>query len=110
MRTMLMTAAVAAAALIPGIASADDAMAGHAMAAHGAMATMVCRVAAGSEKPNAMMMAGQKPMICKPVAVTMKDGRLVNGPDLSHALTVEQANAAFAKWYAETFSVVTGGG
>ncbi|MEA2688471.1 MAG: hypothetical protein QOJ39_1931 [Candidatus Eremiobacteraeota bacterium] len=108
----LVSAAFACAALaMPGLALADDAMGGHdAMAAKAPakMATMVCRPAAAGEKPTAMMMGDAKTaIVCKTMnpAMMMKKG---SGPDLSKALTAEQADAAWRS-YIESAIMIPGG-
>jgi hypothetical protein len=112
MRKVLMAAAIVAVTSVPMVASADDAMATGRPTTTGpaAMATMVCRPAAAGETPTAMMMASQKPIVCKPVAMMMKDGKLMNGPNLSRTLTPEQMEAAWDAWIMSMFAVGGGGG
>lgn len=112
MKNLLKVALAAVAiGLLPGAAFAEDAMKGDHMKMAPAMGTMICRVAASGEKGNAMMMAGQKPLMCKTVAAMMHDGK-ISGPDLSKALTTEQVNAAWQAWISAKFSVpaTPGGG
>ncbi|HEX3463195.1 MAG TPA: hypothetical protein VHS78_03965 [Candidatus Elarobacter sp.] len=116
MTMRFLSAAFACAALaMPGLALADDAMGGNAMS-HDAMApkmaTMVCRPAAAGEKPTATMMGGSKTaLVCKSVAMDkmMKKG---SGPDLSHALSAEQVDAAWRQFIQQAVSIPggTGGG
>ncbi|GEM_PF-1748890 len=111
MKKTLFFAALAAAALaMPGLAMADDAM-GHDATAAQKMATMVCRPATAKEKPNVMMMdAAKTGMVCKPISMEMmKKG---SGPNLSHALTAEQVDAAWREFIQSAVSIPggTGGG
>jgi hypothetical protein len=111
MKKSLLSAAFACAALaMPGLALADDTMSHGAMAPK--MATMICRPAAAGEKPTAMMMGTEKTgMVCKPLAMDkmMKKG---SGPNLSHALTAEQVDAAWRDFIQSAVSIPggTGGG
>jgi len=112
----LISAAFACAALaMPGLAMADDAMGGHdAMMAKppAKMATMVCRPAAPGEKPTAMMMGDAKTaIVCKtmnPMMMMKKGG----GPDLSHALSADQVDAAWRAYIQQAVMIPggTGGG
>lgn len=111
MKRMISAAFACAALAMPGLAMADDAMAGHdAMAkpAPATMATMVCRHAAPGEKATAMMMGDAKTMlVCKTMdpAMMMKKG---SGPDLSHALSAEQVDAAW-RAYVQAAIMIPGG-
>ena len=107
MKKIMMCAAFACAAFaVPAVAKADDAMKAHdAMAAPSAAATMLCRPATANETPSAMTAGTNKPLICKTVPAAM----MKKGPDLSHALTPEQVDAAWRK-FAESMMIVTGGG
>lgn len=114
MTKSVLAAAFACAALsLPGLARADDAMGHGAMAtAPAKMATMVCRPAASGEKPSAVMMGEAKTsLVCKAIspAKMMKKG---SGPDLSHALSAEQADAAWREYLSSAVSIPggTGGG
>jgi hypothetical protein len=112
MKKSLLSAAFACAALaMPGLALADDAMTGHDAMAAPKMATMVCRPAAAGEKPSAMMMGGKTGLVCKPVAMEkmMKKGA---GPDLSHALSADQVDAAWRQFIQQAVAIPggTGGG
>jgi hypothetical protein len=116
MNKSVLSAAFACAALaMPGLAMADDAMSnktGHdAMASSSKMATMVCRAAAAGEKPTAMTMGSKTPLVCKTVTMEkmMKKGA---GPDLSHALSVEQVDAAWREFIQQQVAIPlgTGGG
>ncbi len=102
MLKMVLSAAIAAAALVPVASFADDAM-GHAMTAPEMMATMVCRTAHAGEKPSAMMMGQATALVCKPVTM-MKAGRMT-GPDLTTVLTSQQADEAWQKWVAQVLVV-----
>jgi hypothetical protein len=116
MKKGLLAAAFACAALsMPAFALADDAMTGGAMKhdAPGAskmMATMVCRHAVANEKPTAMMM-DQTKLVCKTItpAMMMKKG---SGPDLSHALSADQVDAAWRAFLQQQVTIPggTGGG
>ena len=103
MLKMVLSAAIAAAALVPVASFADDAM-GHAMPAPEMMGTMVCRTAHAGEKPSATMMGQGTALVCKPVADMMKAGKMA-GPDLSKALTSQQADEAWQKWVAQVLVV-----
>jgi len=107
MKKTVMCAAFACAAFtMPAFAMADDAMKAHdAIAGPSAAATMLCRPATAKETPSAMTAGTNKPLICKTVPVAT----MQKGPDLSHALTAEQVDAAWRK-FAESMMVVTGGG
>ncbi len=107
MKKVMICAALACAAFgMPGLAMADDAMKAHdAMAGPPATATMLCRPAAANETPSAMTAGTNKPLVCK----TVPAGVMKKGPDLSHALTAEQVDAAWRK-FAESMMIVTGGG
>jgi len=113
MMKSLVSAAFACAALaMPGLALADDAMGGHgAMKGHEPMATMMCRPAAAGEKPTAMMTGvSQTGIVCKAMdpakmAKMMKKG---GGPDLSHALSADQVDAAW-RAYVQSMLMVPGG-
>ena len=116
MTTRFLSAAFACAALaMPGLALAGDAMSGNAMShdamAPGKMATMVCRPAAAGEKPTAMMMNAKTGLVCKAMdpAKMMKKGA---GPDLSHALSAEQVDAAWRAFVQQAVMIPggTGGG
>ena len=117
MKKSLISAAFACAALaMPGLALADDAMGGHdAMTSKPAaakMATMVCRHALPGEKPTAMMAADSKiALVCKTMdpAMMMKKG---GGPDLSHALSADQVDAAWRAYIQQAIMIPggTGGG
>ncbi len=102
MLKMVLSAAIAAAALMPVASFADDAMA-HAMPAPEMMATMVCRTAHAGEKPSAMMMGQKTALVCKPVADMMRAGKM--GPDTSKALTAQQADEAWQSWVAGVVAV-----
>ena len=111
MTTRFLSAAFACAALaMPGLALADDAMSHDAMAPS-KMATMVCRPAAAGEKPTAMMMNGTTGLVCKAMdpAKMMKKG---SGPDLSHALSADQVDAAWRQFVQQAVMIPggTGGG
>lgn len=116
MTTRFLSAAFACAALaMPGLALADDAMGGNAMThdamASKKMATMICRPAAAGEKPTAMMMNGKTGLVCKamdPVKMMKKGG----GPDLSHALSADQVDAAWREFIQQAVQIPggTGGG
>jgi hypothetical protein len=115
MTKSFLAAALACAALaMPGLALADDAMGGTAMTNHdmSKMATMVCRHAAAGEKPTATMADGSKTaLVCKTVSMEkmMKKGA---GPDLSHALSADQVDAAWRQFVQQAVSIPggTGGG
>ena len=113
MKKSVLSAAFACAALaMPGLALADDAMTGHDAMSAPKMATMVCRPAAAGEKPSAMMTGAAKTgLVCKPVAMEkmMKKG---SGPDLSHALSAEQVDAAWRAFVQHAVAIPggTGGG
>jgi hypothetical protein len=119
MTKSFLTAAFACAALaMPGLALADDAMSGNAMShdamshdamAPGKMATMVCRPAAAGEKPTAMMMNAKTGLVCKAMdpAKMMKKGA---GPDLSHALSAEQVDAAWRAFVQQAVMIPGGTG
>ena len=116
MTIRMLSAAFACAALaMPGLALADDAMGGNAMShdamAPGKMATMVCRPAAAGEKPTAMMMNAKTGLVCKAMdpAKMMKKG---GGPDLSHALSADQVDAAWRQYIQQAIQIPggTGGG
>jgi hypothetical protein len=97
--TSRFVSALAATVLLsmPGAVLAQTAMHDDAMHGDAAMhASMVCREAVAGEKPNAMMMAGSKGMVCKSLAKEMSAKRM--GPDLSGALTPAQIDAAWQKW------------
>jgi hypothetical protein len=107
MKKMLISAAFACAALaMPAFALADDAMKSHdAMAGPAAATTMICRPAAANETPTAMTTATKTALVCKTIPAAM----MKKGPDLSHALTSEQVDAAWRK-FTESMMIVTGGG
>ncbi len=107
MKKMLIGAAFACAAFaMPALALADDAMKAHdAMAAPPAAAMMLCRPATAKETPSAMTTGTKTGLVCK----TIPPGMMKKGPDLSHALTVEQVDAAWRK-FVESMMIVTGGG
>ena len=116
MTKSFLTAAFACAALaMPAVALADDAMSGNAMShdatASHTMATMICRPAAAGEKPTAMMMNGKTGLVCKAMdpAKMMKKG---GGPDLSHALSADQVDAAWRQFIQQAIQIPggTGGG
>jgi hypothetical protein len=116
MKKSLLSAAFACAALaMPGLAMADDAMSskmGHDAMAPAKMATMMCRPAAEGEKPSAVMTGASKTaLVCKPVAMEkmMKKGA---GPDLSHALSTDQVDAAWRTFIQQAVTIPggTGGG
>ena len=111
-KTMIAAAIACAAMAMPGIASADDAMGHGAMkaAAPAKMATMVCRPAEAGEKASAMMTGAAKTaLVCKTInpEMTMKKG---SGPDLSHALSADQADAAWREYLQSAVSVPGGTG
>ena len=103
MLKMVLSAAIAVAALAPVASFADEATA-KVMSAPEMMATMVCRTAHAGEKPSAIMMGQRTALICKPVAGMMKAGRMA-GPDLSTVLTSQQADEAWQKWVAQVLVV-----
>jgi hypothetical protein len=107
MKKMLISAAFACAAFaMPALVMADDAMKAHdAMAGPSATMTMLCRPATTKETPTAMTTGTKTPLICKTVTPAM----MKKGPDLSHALTPEQVDAAWRK-FTESMMIVTGGG
>jgi hypothetical protein len=117
MTKALFAAAFACAALaMPALALADDAMSGgamkhDAMAPSKMMATMVCRHAAANEKATAMMMDQTTKLVCKTItpAMMMKKG---SGPDLSHALSADQVDAAWRAFLQQQVTIPggTGGG
>ena len=116
MKKSFLVAAFACAALaMPGLALAEDAMNGNAMShdamASGKMATMVCRPAAEGEKPTAMMANGKTGLVCKTMnpAMMMKKG---SGPNLSHALSADQVDAAWRAFVQQAVMIPggTGGG
>ena len=108
MKKMLLSAAFACAAFaMPAFALADDAMKSHdaMMAGPPATTIMICRPATAKETPTAMTTGTKTALVCKTVpAATMK-----KGPDLSHALTSDQVDAAWRK-FTESMMIVTGGG
>ncbi len=113
MKRVLVAAAVAMALAGPAAVSAQTPPAtakDTTTKAASSMATMVCRPAAASEKPTAMMMGSNTPIVCKQIPAVMKDGKFAGGPDLSKALTPEQANAAWQAWVTMTYNIPTGGG
>jgi hypothetical protein len=89
MKKIVLAAAVAVAAFgVPAFAM--DAMSG----AHNAKdATMLCRPAAGTEKPAAMM--GTKGIVCKSMSSMMKGGHM--GP-VTTGMSAAQTDAAWRKW------------
>ena len=106
MKKMLICAAFACAAFaMPAVVLADDAAKAHDVMAGPSATTMLCRPAAATETPTAMTMGTKTPLICKNVAPAM----MKKGPDLSHALTAEQVDAAWRK-FTESMMIVTGGG
>ena len=104
---ILISAAFACATLtMPAFAMADDAMKAHdSMAGPPATTMMICRPAAAKETPTAMTTATNTPLVCK----TIPAGVMKKGPDLSHALTSDQVDAAWRK-FTESMMIVTGGG
>ena len=105
-KTTMCAAFACAAFAMPVFASADDAVKAHdAMAGPSAAATMLCRPATAKETPSAMTVGTNKPLICKTVPAAM----MKKGPDLPHALTAEQVDAAW-RTFAESMMIVTGGG
>ncbi len=111
MKKMLMSAVFACAALaMPGFALAEDAMQGHdAMKAHDAVAAsqamMIYRPATAQETPTAMTTNTKTALVCK----TVSHDIMKKGPDLSKALTPEQVDAAWRKFF-DAAMIVTGGG
>ena len=110
MKKMLISAAFACAMLaMPALTMADemkghDAMSGHdAMAAPSAM--MICRPATAKETPTAMTTATKTALVCKTIPAAM----MKKGPDLSHALTADQVDAAWRK-FVESMVIVSGDG
>jgi hypothetical protein len=112
MKKLMFSAALACATLaIPGLALAEDAMS-HDSMSHGAMAhamtaTMICRPAAANEKPTAMM--AKTGLVCKtihPESMMKKGG----GPDLSHALSADQVDAAWRAFVSSMIVVPSTGG
>ncbi len=82
------------------------------------MASFVCRPALANETANAKMMDSSTTLVCKPFAVAerMSNGSMKTignvtvkapqpGPDFSHALTAQQANAAYNAWVNKTFHI-----
>lgn len=111
MNKTVTAALIAALAIIPSAAFAENAMHDDHMMAKPASATMICRTAASGEKGNAMMVAEHGTLVCKSVGAMMHDGKII-GPDLTKTLTVEQASAAWQAWIAAQFAVpaIPGGG
>ena len=107
MKKMLLSAAFGCAAFaMPAFALADDAMKSHdAMAGPAATTVMICRPATAKETPTAMTTGTKTALVCKTVPAAM----MKKGPDLSHALTSEQVDAAWRK-FTESMMIVTGGG
>jgi hypothetical protein len=68
----------------------------------------VCRSAGAGEKANAMMMAGQKGLVCKSLENEMAAPKM--GPDLSKALTPAQTDAAWQKWLNSIIVIPATGG
>jgi hypothetical protein len=116
MKKLMFSAALACASFaMPGLALADDAMSHDAMMSHGAMghtnaATMICRPASANEKPTAMMVGANTGIVCKTIHPEMM-AKKGSGPDLSHALSADQVDAAW-RAYVNSMIVVppTGGG
>jgi hypothetical protein len=116
MKKLMFSAALACAALAtPALALADDATSHDAMMSHGAMAhsnaaTMICRAASANEKPTAMMVGAKTGIVCKTIHPEMM-AKKGGGPDLSHALSADEVDAA---WRAFVNSMIvvppTGGG
>ncbi|HEY0614201.1 MAG TPA: hypothetical protein VGC96_06155 [Candidatus Elarobacter sp.] len=104
-KSVLAAAFTCAALAMPVLALADDAMGGSKMA------TMVCRAAAANEKPTAMMMGAKSGLVCKTISPEkmMKKG---SGPDLSHALSADQVDAAWREFLQQAVTIPggTGGG
>lgn len=106
MKKMLISAAFACAAFsMPAFASADDAMKPHdAMAAPATM--MICRPATAKETPSAMTTTTKTALVCKTIPAAM----MKKGPDLSHALSADQVDAAWRKFVDSMIVVSAGGG
>jgi hypothetical protein len=111
MKTILVMWAIATATLVvPFHAFAQTAPPTNAASsATSMMATMVCRPAMSGERATAMMMDKSTSLVCKPMAAMTNAGKM--GPDLSHALTPEQIDAAWRAYYNMIFNIpITGGG
>ena len=115
MKTNLISALAACAALaMPAYALADG-MPGHDAMAHVAMghamnATMICRPALGKEHPTGMLMDFKStPIVCKTMhAEMMMDGK--GGPDISKDLTPAQVDAAWRSYVSAMIAVPEGDG
>jgi hypothetical protein len=99
--------AALAAATIPAAAVADEMQSGAGTMNSATSATMVCRTASGNERPTAIMMDKKTAMVCKTLPDMTKPKA---GPDLSGALTPDQVNAAWRKFFEMTINVPTLGG
>lgn len=106
MKRFLAVAAFAA-ATIPGAAIADEMQSGAGTADSAMNGTMVCRQASGNERPSAMMMDKKTAIVCKALPDMTKPKA---GPDLSGALTPDQVDAAWRKFFTTTIVVPTLGG
>ena len=110
MKTTLVLCAIASVTLVaPYHAFAQTSQPSAASSSTRMMATMVCRPAMSGERATAMMMKKTTMLVCKPMAPATNAGKM--GPDLSHALTVQQIDAAYRAYYNKIFYIpMTGGG